>query len=220
MGVGGARIVQEAQRDPAGHELVLGAIIGAVRRRGIADDGIGVLGIAVVEQLAGQHAALHPPFVEIVAPVELGDGLDQRHRLGEFVGAPQHLDAGELVADVVAGRGRHSVERGLAAALGQHCDARLGDQRLVAAKPRRGAEARFGVVLFVEPPVHARLVVGVGQHARRRSRRPGFRHPARSRRCATPRAPAPRRPCGCRWRACARASAKRPLADSGGYCEK
>ena len=54
MGVGGRRIVQVAQRDPAGHELVLGAIVAAVRRRRIAHDGVGVLGIAVVEQLAGQ----------------------------------------------------------------------------------------------------------------------------------------------------------------------
>src|SRR5258708_38978887 len=57
----GRRIIEEAQRNPAGGEWRLPAMALLVRYRGIAGDPIGSAGIAKVEQLAGQHTALDPP---------------------------------------------------------------------------------------------------------------------------------------------------------------
>ena len=160
---GGGRIVQVAKRHPAGGELVLGAVIVPCRRRGVAGDDVGPLRIVLVEQLAHQQAALDPPLVKIVTVVELRDGGHQRGRFGGLVGAPQHLDLGELVADVVVRGGRHGFDQFLVAALAEHGDARLGDRRLVAAEPCRGAHPGLGVVLLVEAAVHPRLVVGAGE---------------------------------------------------------
>ena len=49
---GGLRIVQEAQRHPAGGEIMVGAEKTARRRGGVARDPVGGARIAVVEQLA------------------------------------------------------------------------------------------------------------------------------------------------------------------------
>ena len=159
--IGGRGIVQVAQRDPSGHELLLGAVVRAVGRRGGGRHVVGVLRVARIEQLAGKHAPLHPPLVVVVAVAQLfGNGLDQRHRFGELVGAAKHLDAGEFVADVVAGGGRNRVERSFRRGLAEPGNSRLGDQNLVGAEPLRRAQAAVGVVLLVEAAVHPRLVVG------------------------------------------------------------
>jgi hypothetical protein len=47
----GCRVVEEAQRDPAGSELVLGAIVVPARDGGVARDTIGGLGLAEIENL-------------------------------------------------------------------------------------------------------------------------------------------------------------------------
>src|SRR5262245_33904513 len=65
MGIGGGGVVQVAERNPPRGEVVLGAIIVAGWRCSVARHLIGALGIADVEQLAGQQAALDPPLVEI-----------------------------------------------------------------------------------------------------------------------------------------------------------
>ena len=70
----GRGIVEEAQRDPAGGELVLGAVVVLARDRGVARDPIGGLGVADVEQLAGNEPPLDPPLVGVdglagIAPV-------------------------------------------------------------------------------------------------------------------------------------------------------
>ena len=142
---------------------MLGTVIVPCRRRGVAGDDVSPLGIVLVEQLAHQQTALDPPLVKIVTVVELRDGGHQRRRFGSLVRAPQHLDLGELVADVVVRGGRHRLDQFLVAALAEHRNARLGDRRLVAAEPCRSAYPGLGVVLLVEAAVHPRLVVGAGQ---------------------------------------------------------
>ena len=156
--------MQEPERDPARREMVFGAVVVARGFGRIARHLVGGLRVADVEQLAGEQAALDPPFVGIVALIELlWQRAQQRHRLGDVIAAPEHLQAGELVADVVAGRRRHGFEQGLVAVLAKHRDAGLGDGRLVAAEAFGGAQPCLGVVLLVEAAIHARLVVVAGQ---------------------------------------------------------
>ena len=62
--VGG--IIQEAQRDPSGGELLIGAPVFRDRRGGIARETIGGLRILEVEQLAHEKPAFDPPFVGVM----------------------------------------------------------------------------------------------------------------------------------------------------------
>ena len=64
---GRGRVVQEAQRDPAGGEFLLGLVDVARGQGGVARDQIGGAVFADVEHLARQQPPLDPPFVEIVA---------------------------------------------------------------------------------------------------------------------------------------------------------
>ena len=52
----GGRIVEKAQRDPAGHEVEFGTVIGIGRRRRLAHHPIRGLRVAEVDEPAGQHA--------------------------------------------------------------------------------------------------------------------------------------------------------------------
>src|SRR3954467_8000370 len=61
----GAGIFEESQRNPAGGELVLGAIALPVRYGGGARDAIGGFGVAEVEQRSGNKPPLDPPLVDI-----------------------------------------------------------------------------------------------------------------------------------------------------------
>ena len=63
MLVGGVRVVEEAQRDPARGELLLGAIVLLGGRHGFGRDAVGGRGIAGIEQPARDQAPLVPPFV-------------------------------------------------------------------------------------------------------------------------------------------------------------
>ena len=65
----GLRVVQEAQRDPAGGEMLVDAVIALRRRRRVAGDAIGGLRVVIVEQLADQDAPLEPPLIGVDAGV-------------------------------------------------------------------------------------------------------------------------------------------------------
>src|SRR5262249_43607573 len=59
------RVVEEAQRDPAGRELLVDPVVLLGGPGGVADDLVGGPEIARVEQFARQQAALDPPFIHI-----------------------------------------------------------------------------------------------------------------------------------------------------------
>src|SRR5262249_60778458 len=59
----GCRITEEAQRDPTGGELLLGAVILLARGGGIARDAIGGPVVPEVEKLARHQPPLDPPLV-------------------------------------------------------------------------------------------------------------------------------------------------------------
>ncbi len=162
MGERSTRIVEEAERDPAGGELLLGAVVVAGRDGGGACDAIGGLGIAEVEQLSGDKPPLDPPLVAVERlPRIVGD---RQHQLGSFrrlLVAAQPLGAAEDIADVAARLRGHPVELRLGVGcLFDNCDTGLGDDGRVAADAIGRAHGRVGV-LRIEPDVHARFVVGV-----------------------------------------------------------
>ncbi len=59
------RLAQKAQRDPAGGEMLLGAVILVVRRRRAVGDLIGQSRIAEIEQFARHQPPFDPPLVDI-----------------------------------------------------------------------------------------------------------------------------------------------------------
>src|SRR5262249_59389810 len=89
----GGRIVEEAQRNPAGGELMLGAVVILVRDRGVARDAIGGLGFAEVEQLAGNEPALDPPLVGIERLAGVG-----RHRQDPFGGVVCLIGSAQILS--------------------------------------------------------------------------------------------------------------------------
>ena len=96
---GDRRIFQEAQRNPARGEFLLGLVDVAGGKRGVPRNQVGGAMFADIQHLARQQAPLDPPFVEIVQAVRIF-----RHRqhelcgLVEFLFAAQPLDPGEHVA--------------------------------------------------------------------------------------------------------------------------
>ena len=146
MGERGRRIVEEAQRDPAGGELVLGRDSCPGWRYGRrARDPIGGLGVAEVEQLSRDQPPLDPPLVGVDRLRRIvRQRQDQFGGLGRLVVAAQQLDAAEDQADVAARlRRRHRVEQRLGVRrLLDHRDAGLGDGRCVAAGAVGRAHAR------------------------------------------------------------------------------
>src|SRR6187401_2443035 len=62
----GRRIVEITQRDPAGHEMHLGPVGLARRRRGLAHHSIGRLILLLIEQLSGENASLAPPLIRLL----------------------------------------------------------------------------------------------------------------------------------------------------------
>ena len=117
MGERGRGIVEEAQSDPAGGELVLGPVVFLARNGGIACDAIGRLEVAEVEQLAGNEPALDPPLVGIDGLRMIGrHGQDQLAGLGRPVSAAEKLDVAENVADIAMRFPRHCVEQRLGVA--------------------------------------------------------------------------------------------------------
>ena len=97
MGERDCRLVQEPQRDPAGGELLLGAVVLVRRRRRAIGDFIGHPGVAEIEQLARNHPPLDPPLIEIDEPARLA--RRREHPSGglvDLVGAAQPLDAANM----------------------------------------------------------------------------------------------------------------------------
>ena len=131
----GCGIVEEAQRDPAGGELMLGAVVVLLRDRGVAHDAIGGLGIVEVEQLAGNEPALDPPLVAVDRLRRVGRyRQDQLGGVRRLVGAAQILGAAEHITGVALCLPRHRIEHRLGVGrLRDHGDARLGDGGGVAA---------------------------------------------------------------------------------------
>jgi hypothetical protein len=158
---GGRRIVQEAQRDPAGGELLIDAVIALRRRRRLARHAIGGLRVVIVEQLAHQQAAFRPPLVEIdQGRGFLRRGQDQPAGFLRFVAFAQPLHLGENIAGVAARRSRHRVERGLGiAGFLDYRRAGARNHQIVAAKTLGGAHARLDI-LGIKALLHARLVIG------------------------------------------------------------
>ncbi len=129
------RLVQEAQRDPAGQEF--GFDIGVAGHQAVlGGDLVGDAGLAVVQRAAAIDAPLGPPIVEVEQDVRLARRIEQ-HLPGFFaavlvLGATQPLDAIEAQADIGFDRARRQcIEQlaGIAAAL-DHGDAR-GDLLLL-----------------------------------------------------------------------------------------
>ena len=69
---GGGGIVEVAQGVSAAHEVDVGPVIFIGRRCGGTDNIVGGLELALIKQLAGEHAPLAPPLI----------GVLQRHGLG------------------------------------------------------------------------------------------------------------------------------------------
>ena len=163
--VGGLRIVDEAQRDPAGGELVLGARIVFGRRQRIARHHVSGLMFTLVEELACDEAPLGPPLLEIVLLRGAArGGLQQPRGLDRLVVAAQPLRLVEKVSGIAARALRHRIEqRAGVRGLVRDSLARPADQEVGAAEQLRHAHAGVGLVV-IEAAIHARLVVGARQH--------------------------------------------------------
>src|SRR5215471_14011411 len=61
-----ARIMEKAERDPASHEVVFGAIIYIGGKRSVAHHAISRLHLAEIDETSGQQAALAPPFIGVL----------------------------------------------------------------------------------------------------------------------------------------------------------
>src|SRR5579863_8399987 len=91
--------VEEAQRNPAGGEMLLGTVIVIVRRRRAIGDLIGHPGLAEVEQLSRYQSPLHPPLIDVDKLRRIARrGVQQLCRLDDLVGTPQPLSAAEHIA--------------------------------------------------------------------------------------------------------------------------
>ena len=95
------RIVQEAQRDPARGEFLLGLVDVARGKRRVARDQISGAVLADVQHLARHQAPFDPPLVEIV---EVAGILRCTHHelrsFGELLFAAQQLDFAEDIAGI------------------------------------------------------------------------------------------------------------------------
>ena len=104
--------LQEAQRDPAGGEFLLGLVDIARGQGGVARDQIGGAVLADVEHLARQQPPLDPPFVDIVEPGRIPRRAQHQLRgLGEFLFAAQQLDLAEDVAGIAMQFARNGLEQ-------------------------------------------------------------------------------------------------------------
>ena len=216
MGERRRRLVPEPQRDPAGGELLLGAIVFVGRCGAAGGDLVGRLGIAEVEQFAGDEPPLDPPLVDIAEPVRLVRRRKHPPRgLGDLVGATQPLDAAERIAGIMPSHSRHRIEQRLG--LGGFIDdggARLGDGELhrsswrAARKPasssstsKRASMRALSSAAAIRPANVARACASSS------AEKPSLRQASRTSVSAPARSP---------LASSARASANRPLAVRGG----
>ena len=159
------RVIEEPQRDPAGHEVALdpGVFLGRLGR--FRHHPIGRAGIADIEQLARHYPSLDPPFLAVVDLGEIG-GSGQHHLrgFGDLLVVAQEVRAGEEITGIAARLLRHGVEQllGIAAALAGERETQLGDREVGAPQPVR--RAHRGVLVGGDKPLlHARLVIGPAQ---------------------------------------------------------
>ena len=164
--------MQKAQRDPAGGELLLAAIILVDRRGAAAGHRVSRLEVVEVEQFARDQPALDPPLIEIAEAV--GVVRRRQHPLRGFVDlvdAAQILDAAEGIAGIMPAFCRYLLEqRFRLAGFVDDRDTCFGDRRLDRAEVACRAYAGIFVV-DIEACVHSRFVVGgrdqAGEHVAR-----------------------------------------------------
>ena len=158
---GDRRVLQEAQRNPARGEFLLGLVDVARRKCCVPRNQVGVAVFADVEHLARQQAPLDPPFVEIVQTVRIFRRRQHELRgLLEFLFAAKPLDPGEHVAGVAVQFARHRIEQRLEVGgflVGRN--ARLGQRDMARAQPFGRAHAAGFLLGAVQQRVHPRLVV-------------------------------------------------------------
>ena len=134
---GDRRVLQEAQRNPARGEFLLGLVDVARGKCGVPRNQVGGAVFADVEHLARQQAPLDPPFVEIVQTVRILRRRQHELRgLVELLFAAEPLDPGEHVAGVAVQFAWHRIEQRLEVGgflVGR--DARLGQRDM--AEPSR-----------------------------------------------------------------------------------
>ncbi len=160
---GGGGIIEEPQRDPAGMPFgvdALGRVLGAMA----GGDRIGALGVALVEQLAGEQAPLDPPFIDIDQAPRVAWGIEhQLCRLGVILVAPVLLDPAENEAGIAVQFARHRVEhRFQIGRLAVGRQSRLRQRHVAGAEPLRRAHRDLAVI-GVQRVVHPRLVIAAVQ---------------------------------------------------------
>ena len=80
----GGWVVEKAQRDPAGHEVVFGTVIGIARGRSCTHDPIGTRCVAEINQSPSQPATLAPPLIPLLSAASLMLETRAVHRAGRF----------------------------------------------------------------------------------------------------------------------------------------
>jgi hypothetical protein len=167
------RIVAVAQRDPAAHEMEIGAVMVARRHRRAVHDIVGGIKVVPVEQFTGEAAPLAPPFVGVL----LRHGLRRRGqheagRLVDLVVTHQPFEAAERVAEIATCFARNAVEL-VERLVGCACRTGLYNRNLLAAKPPRGATGA-GEILGTDPLVHPRAMILARQQIAERLQRVGL----------------------------------------------
>ena len=82
------------------------------RRRGIAHDRVGALGLIEIEQLAGENTPLAPPFVRVLKRHGVGRGRQrQTGCLGNPIMTHHPANTAQCVAQILAGPGCNRIEQ-------------------------------------------------------------------------------------------------------------
>ncbi len=170
--------------------MEIGAVIRIGRRRGLVHDAICGPGVAEIDELAGEHATLAPPFISVLTRQILGrrgenqfDGCRNvpfgRHNAAANIRAwrvvaQQPVQTAQRVAQITARIAADRVqERAALGGFGLRGAACLDDRNVVVADAFCGAHCG-AKVLGADAPVHARHMVGAGQHARKCREHRGF----------------------------------------------
>ncbi len=163
--------------------MEIGAVIRIGRRRGLVHDAICGPDLAEIDELAGEDATLAPPFVSVLTLQILGRSGENQFDGCRNVSFGRHNAAADIRARrVVAQQPVHTAQRVTQitarvaadrvqqrAALGGfrlRGAAGLDDRNVVVANAFGGAR-RGAKILGADAPVHARHMVGTGQHARK-----------------------------------------------------
>ena len=154
------RVVQEAERDPAGVEFRLDLHL--MRHRGMFGAKlVGGRRVVLIEEFAGEQPAFDPPCVAV--DEKRGVARRSEQDIGcraDFLGMPQFVDLREQKAGVLPkGRG-HLGKKLVARRFFDDCGACLGERQYVRPGQSGGAECR-GCLILVEkvdrPGIYGRL---------------------------------------------------------------